>query len=167
MTQSRTDRIEKSVLLHAPIARVWSAISDSAQFGMWFGVAWEGPFVAGSRVHGRIVGTAVDADVAKMQDAHAGTPFEIDVERVDPMHHLSFRWRPSAPEPGTDAAAAPTTLVVFELTPAPEGTMLTITESGFDAIPIERRATAFSNNEHGWTLQLTLIEKYLIRVGHA
>ena len=97
MRESTTDRIEKSVLLRAPIARVWSAISDSTQFGTWFGVAWEGPFVAGTRVHGRIVGTAVNADVAKMQEPHVGTPFEIDIERIDPKHHLSFRWRPSPP----------------------------------------------------------------------
>jgi uncharacterized protein YndB with AHSA1/START domain len=163
MTASPTDRIEKSILLRSPIARVWSAVSDSTQFGAWFGVLWDGPFVAGSPLHGRIVGTTVDADVARLQEPHAGTPFDIYVERIEALHHLSFRWHPS-PEPGSDLTDAPTTLVVFELTPAPGGTLLTVTESGFDAIPLERRASAFSNNERGWTLQVTLIEKYLAGV---
>ena len=71
-----TDRIEREALLKAPLARVWRAVSDAAEFGRWFGVAFDGPFVEGERLTGRIVPTTVDAEVAKMQQPHEGKAFE-------------------------------------------------------------------------------------------
>ena len=156
-----TDRIEKQIVLRAPLDRVWSAVSDVRQFGAWFGVALDGPFEPGSRVCGRIVGTTVDPEVAKMQEPHAGTAFEVTVERVEPMRLLSFRWRPYPAEPGIDVATEATTLVEFELEAVPDGTVLRLTESGFDAIPLAQRTAAFASNEQGWAIQLTLVEKYL------
>ena len=160
MMTSTTDRIEKSAVLRAPLSRVWAAISDARQFGAWFGVALDGQLETGTRLHGRIVGTTVDAEVAKMQEPHTGVPFDVLVERVEPMRLLSFRWHPSA-RPDVDVAAEATTLVEFALEEVPGGTSVRITESGFDAIPLERRANAFAANEQGWTIQLTLIAKYL------
>ena len=156
-----TDRIEKKALLKAPRERVWRAISDSKEFGTWFGVTLDGPFVAGADMVGRITGTKVDPEVAKLQQPHAGKPFRIFVDRIEPMRLFSFRWHPGAVDPNVDYSKEPTTLVVFELEEAPGGTMLTITESGFDRIPLERRATAFEGNDAGWTHQTKLIEKYL------
>ncbi|HEX7080542.1 MAG TPA: SRPBCC family protein [Gammaproteobacteria bacterium] len=158
-----TDRIEKKVLLRAPRDRVWRAITDAKEFGTWFGVELDAPFVAGRRVPGRIVPTKVDADVAKLQEPHAGVACDFMIERIEPMSLFSFRWHPSAVEPGADYSAEPTTLVVFELEETAEGTLLTITESGFDAIPIERRAEAFKSNEGGWAIQTQLIKKYVER----
>lgn len=160
-----TDRIEKTTVLRAARDRVWRAISDVKEFGTWFGMELDGPFVAGSRLNGKIVPTQVDEKVAKYQEAYRGTAFEISVERVEPMRHLSFRWHPGAVEPGVDYSKEPTTLVAFELEEAPGGTRLTITESGFDQIPLERRAKAFAGNQEGWAVQATLIEKYLARQG--
>ena len=94
-----TDRIEKSVLLRAPRERVWRAISDSKQFGSWFGVQFDGPFVAGASIVGKLVGTTVDAEVAKRQEAHKGVRFEFAVDRVEPMRLFSFRWHPFAMDP--------------------------------------------------------------------
>ena len=158
-----TDRIEKKVLLRAPLDRVWSAISDAAQFGRWFGVAFDGPFVAGARLTGSITPTQVDAEVAKSQQPYAGAPFEIVVDRIEPMRLFSFRWHPFAVDPGHDYSQDPTTRVVFELQEAPGGTLLTITESGFDRIPPARRAKAFAANDEGWTAQARVIEKYLVQ----
>ncbi len=158
---SSTDRIEKKILLHAPRNRVWRAISDSKEFGSWFGAEFDGPFAAGARLSARIVPTKVDPEVAKMQEPHSGKTFEITVDRVEPMRLLSFRWHPFAVEEGVDYSKEPATLVMFELREAEGGTLLTITESGFDRIPLERRAEAFSSNEQGWEAQTTLIEKYL------
>ena len=158
-----TDRLEKKVLLHAPPDRVWSAISDARQFGIWFGVAFDAPFVAGARLTGRVTPTQVDADVAKSQQPYAGAAFEIVIDRIEPMRLFSFRWHPFAVDAGVDYSQEPTTLVVFELQQAPGGTLLTITESGFDRIPLARRAKAFTANEQGWTAQAKLIEKYLAR----
>jgi len=158
---TNTDRIEKKVLLRAPRERVWRAISDSRQFGSWFGVALDGPFAAGKGITGKIVPTTVDAEVAAMQKPYEGFRFEFLVERVEPMRLFSFRWHPYAMEAGVDYSKEPTTLVAFELEEASGGTMLTVTESGFDRIPLERRAKAFAANEGGWTSQMKLIEKYL------
>ena len=160
MTTS-SDRIEKKILLHAPRERVWRAISDARQFGSWFGVKLDGPFVAGARVTGKIAPTTVDAEVAKMQKPYEGFAFEITVDRVEPMRLFSFRWHPGGLDPGVDYSKEPTTVVAFELEEASGGTMLTITESGFEQIPLERRAKAFAGNEQGWSHQTRLIEKYL------
>lgn len=156
---SVTDRIQKQVLLNAPRERVWSAITDAAQFGAWFGAEFAGQFVAGATVKGRMVPTRVDPEVAKSQEAYAGIKFEILVERVEPMQAFAFRWHPY--DPGDNPASVPMTLVTFELRDAAEGTLLTITESGFDAVPLAKRAEAFTANEQGWTVQSRLIEKYL------
>ena len=158
---SNTDRIEKKVLLRAPRERVWRAISDSKQFGSWFGVAFDGPFVAGKPVTGKIVPTTVDEEVAKSQQPYTGFAFEFAVDRVEPIRLFSFRWHPYAVDKGVDYSKEPSTLVVFELEEAAGGTMLTVTESGFDRIPLERRAKAFAANEGGWNAQMKLIEKYL------
>jgi uncharacterized protein YndB with AHSA1/START domain len=156
-----TDRIEKSVLLRAPRERVWRAISDSKQFGRWFGVQFDGPFVAGASIVGKMVTTTVDAEVAKRQEAYKGHRFEFAVDRVEPMRFFSFRWHPFAMDSSVDYSKEPSTLVAFVLEEVQDGTRLTVTESGFDQIPIERRAKAFAANEGGWAAQMKLIEKYL------
>lgn len=156
-----TDRIEKKVVLRAPRERVWRAISDAKQFGSWFGVEFDGPFAANKRVIGKIVPTTVDPEVAKLQEPHAGTAFEFAVDQIEPPRLFSFRWHPFAVDAGVDYSKEQGTLVVFELEEASGGTILTLTESGFDRIPIERRAKAFAANDGGWNHQMKLIEKYL------
>lgn len=155
-----TDRIEKQILLRVPLELVWSAISNAREFGSWFGAQFDGPFVAGEQTTGKIVPTTVDEEVAKSQKPYEGQPFEITVERIEPMEHFSFRWHPYAVDPDVDYLKEPTTLVVFELEKITEGTLLTITESGYDSLPLDRRAKAFEMNEQGWEAQLTLIKKY-------
>jgi uncharacterized protein YndB with AHSA1/START domain len=155
------DRLEKRTILRASRERVWRAISEAGQFGSWFGVALDGEFTAGARITGRIAPTKVDPEVAKLQQPHVGLPFEIQVEHIEPMSLFSFRWHPYAIERGIDYSAEPTTLVEFRLEEVEAGTQLTITESGFRRIPLERRARAFTSNEGGWTHQLRLIGKYL------
>jgi Uncharacterized conserved protein len=140
---------------------VWNAISDSKQFGSWFGVRFQGPFVPGQPMAGKMTPTTVDPDVAKMQEPYTGMAFDFTIDRVEPMRLFSFRWHPFAIEPDFDYSSEPMTLVVFELEEVPEGTSLTITESGFDNIPLARRAKAFKANEGGWTHQIKLIEKYV------
>ena len=156
-----TDRIEKSVVLRAPQERVWRAISDSKQFGTWFGVEFDGPFVAGASIIGKMAPTRVAPEIAKRQEAYRGHRFEFQVDRVEPMRLFSFRWHPYAMDSSVDYSKEPTTLVVFQLDEVAGGTKLTVTESGFDQIPIERRAKAFAANEGGWAAQMKLIEKYL------
>jgi uncharacterized protein YndB with AHSA1/START domain len=158
---TNTDRIEKKVLLRAPRELVWRAIRDSSHFGSWFGAKFDGPFVAGARTTGKFVPTTADAEVAKQQKQYEGIAFEWSIDRIEPMRLFSLRWHPMAVEPGVDYSKEPTTLVVFELEETSGGTMLTVTESGFDQIPLERRAKAFSSHERGWTDQTTMMDKYL------
>jgi uncharacterized protein YndB with AHSA1/START domain len=155
------DRIEKKILLRASRARVWRALTDASEFGSWFGMKIDGSFVAGARVKATIVPTKVDAAVAELQKAHEGLAFEIAVDRIEPQRSFSFRWHPHAIERGVDYSAEPTTLVVFELEESEGGVLLTVTESGFDRIPLERRAKAFTANEQGWGMVVKLIEKHL------
>jgi uncharacterized protein YndB with AHSA1/START domain len=157
-----TDRIEKQVLLKAPRDRVWRAISDSREFGTWFGVAFDGPFAAGAETIGKIVPTKVDPEVARLQRPHEGKAFTISINRIEPMRLFSFRWHPGAIDPTVDYSDEPTTLVEFVLEEVPGGTMLTITESGFDRIPLKRRAKAFAGNDAGWSHQARSIEKFLV-----
>lgn len=149
--------ITKKILLHAPLERVWHALSDSASFGAWFGARFEGPFVAGQWVRGQIAPTQMDPEIAAMQAPYSGLPCDLLIERLEPPLLLSFRWHPGADPVPEDA----TTLVTFELAAAEGGTRLTITESGFEHLPPERRAKAFSDNEGGWELQTTLIAKFV------
>jgi uncharacterized protein YndB with AHSA1/START domain len=120
------DRIEKQVLLKAPLERVWRAISDSRRFGAWFGMEVEGSFVAGTRVRAKIRPTQVDAAVAEMQKPYDGVAFDLWIERVEPMRCFAFRWHPGVPESDVPLPDEERTLVVFELEQKPDGVLLTI-----------------------------------------
>ena len=114
-------------------------------------------------MRGVIVPTTVDADVAKAQKEYEGLAFEISIEQMEPERLFSFRWHPFAVEPNFDYSAEPTTLVEFILEQKTDGVLLTVTESGFDRIPLARRAKAFTANEGGWTMVMKLIEKHLAK----
>lgn len=159
-----TDRIAKQVVLRAPMDRVWRAISDSQEFGRWFGVRIDRPFVPGTSVTATITGTTVDEEVAEMQRPHAGAKATWQIVAVEPPRRFAYRWHPFAVEPdpeNQDYAAEPTTLVEFTLSPTTDGVLLTIVESGFDAIPAARRSAAFEANSGGWAKQVELVRKYL------
>ena len=156
-----TDRIEKEVLLKAPLERVWRAISDADEFGQWFGVRFDGPFVPGTAVTGVITPTTVDADVARAQEPHSGKADTWQIVAVEPHRRLAFRWHPYGVEDEVDYSKEPTTLVEFTLDDTADGVLLRIVESGFDAIPAERRTSAFEANSEGWAAQTELVRKYL------
>ncbi len=145
-----TDRIEKTIFLRAPRSRVWRAIANAEEFGTWFGAKLESGFAPGARVKGRITTPGYEHVI-----------MDITIERVDPERLLSLRWHPYAIEPGVDYSGEPTTLVEFRLEEAPGGTRLTVTESGFDRIPVSRRAEAFRMNDQGWAEQMKNIERYV------
>jgi uncharacterized protein YndB with AHSA1/START domain len=149
-TTTSTDRIEKQIILEAPRSRVWRALTDVSKFNTWFGVSLTAPFTPGAEVSGKI--SIRNYDHVTMR---------IWIEAMDPERFFSFRWHPYAIEPEVDYSAEPTTLVSFTLEDAPDGTKLTIVESGFDAIPESRRAKAFSMNDKGWTGQAENIRKFL------
>jgi uncharacterized protein YndB with AHSA1/START domain len=145
-----TDRIEKHVTLDAPRARVWRALTDVRQFNAWFGIALTSPFTPGAAVSGTFP-----------NPRYAHLTMTILIDRMEPERFFSFRWHPYAIEEGVDYSAEPTTLVTFTLEEVAGGTHLTIVESGFNAIPVARRAKAFSMNSNGWAAQAENIRKFL------
>jgi uncharacterized protein YndB with AHSA1/START domain len=155
------DRIEKKMLLRAPLERVWRALADSAEFGTWFGLKVDAPFTPGAVIHAVLTPTQIDAEVGAAQKSHEGTAFVIMVETMEPQRRFSFRWHPHAIEPGADYSAEPTTLVSFTLEQTEDGILLTVTESGFENIPVERRAKAFEANEQGWGMMVRVFGKYV------
>jgi uncharacterized protein YndB with AHSA1/START domain len=148
---SPTDRIERKIHLKAPRSRVWRALSNAEEFGNWFGVALKGKtFTAGQRVQGHVTYLGYEHVV-----------FDVVIERLEPETLLSWRWHPAAIDAAVDYSREPTTLVVFELHESPSGTLLSVAESGFDAIPAVRRLEAFRLNNGGWDGQMANIAKHV------
>ncbi len=154
MSPTSTDRIERKILLRAPRSQVWRALTNPVEFGTWFGVKVEGAFAPGARVRGAIT-----------HKGYEHLTWNITIERIEPERVFSWRWHPYAVEPGVDYSTEPTTLVVFELEDAAGGTMLTVVESGFDQVPLARRAQAYRMNGEGWTYQMQAIEGYVATAG--
>ena len=145
-----TARIEKEIVVHAPRTKVWRAITDFREFGKWFLADMQDPFVPGSLSKGHIT-----------HPGYEHLTMELLIERMEPEHLFSWRWHPYAVDPKKDYSSEPTTLVVFELEEIAEGTRIKVTESGFDAIPLERRAEAFRMNSGGWAQQVQNIARYV------
>ena len=145
-----TDRIEKRVVLRAPRTRVWRALTNAEEFGAWFRVKLEGAFAEGKWIRGTLA-----------VPGHEGVKLEMLIERIDPERYFAYRWHPYAVDPKVDYSAEPTTLVEFHLEDAEGGTALTIVESGFDRIPLARRAEAFRMNENGWAAQTKQLARYV------
>ncbi|HRD29358.1 MAG TPA: SRPBCC family protein [Caulobacter sp.] len=147
-----SDRIEKSIDLKASVARVWRALTDSAEFGAWFRVDLDGPFVAGEEVRGRVTHPGYEHLVWKAT-----------VVRMDEPTLFAFTWHPYAVDADVDYDSEPPTLVEFRLEALADGVRLTICESGFDALPAERRDEAFLRNSGGWTAQVENIRAHVER----
>jgi uncharacterized protein YndB with AHSA1/START domain len=150
MNEISSDRIQKKIVLSATPARVWRALSDSAEFGEWFRLKLEGPFREGATVRGRLT-----------YPKYEHLTIELQVEKLETERYFAYRWHPYALDTNVDYSDEPTTLVEFQIEPATGGTLLTITESGFDRIPAARRAEAFRMNEGGWSEQIKNIEKHV------
>jgi uncharacterized protein YndB with AHSA1/START domain len=145
-----SDRIEKRVELKAPVARVWRALTNHREFGQWFNVNLDGPFEVGKTVRGPITHPGYEHIV-----------MEATVKDMDPERLFSFTWHPHAIDPSVDYSKEPQTRVEFSLEPTSTGTLLTVTESGFDKLPPQRRETAFRGNEGGWSGQIKNIDRYV------
>lgn len=165
------DKIEKRVTLRAPVSRVWRALTDAEEFGQWFGVKLEGPFVVGKAVTGTFAGGIDEAAIREYQESLGLEPAKLKLpernlvfctmERIEPEHTFSFRWIPFGIDAEADLDNEPTTLVEFRLAAVPEGTLLTIVESGFDRVPAHRRERAFRMNDGGWAAQTENIKRYV------
>lgn len=151
---SVNDRIEKRIELKAPLSRVWRALTDYHEFGEWFGVKINSPFVAGQVSLGHMT-----------YPGYEHVKWDAAVQKMEPERLFSFTW----PHPKSfnkadypqDYANEPRTLVEFRLEKTATGTLLIVTESGFDKLPNDRRTDAFRRNDGGWTQQMKNIEKHV------
>jgi uncharacterized protein YndB with AHSA1/START domain len=144
------DRIEKRIELKAPLSRVWRALTDYREFGLWFRVKLDGPFVPGQVSTGWIT-----------YPGYEHLKWEAVVQKMEPERLFSFTWHPYAVDPKMDYSQEPPTLVEFRLEATKGGTLLTVTESGFDKVPSHRRPEALRMNERGWTEQMKKIESHV------
>jgi len=146
----QTDRIEKRIELKAPVSRVWTAITDHEEFGQWFRVKLDGPFVAGQVSTGHIT-----------YPGYEHLKWNAVVQKMEPERLFSFTWHPYAVDQSVDYSKEEPTLVEFRLAPVEGGTVLTVTESGFDKLPAHRRDQAFRSNDGGWAQQMENIRKHV------
>jgi uncharacterized protein YndB with AHSA1/START domain len=144
------NRIEKQIELKAPISRVWRALTDYREFGEWFRVKLDGPFVPGQVSRGHVT-----------YPGYEHLQWEAVVQAMEPESLFSFTWHPYAVDPQVDYSKESPTLVEFKLEKTPGGTLLLLTESGFNNIPEDRRLEAFRRNDGGWTEQMKNIEKHV------
>jgi uncharacterized protein YndB with AHSA1/START domain len=144
------DRIEKQIDLKAPVSRVWQALTDYREFGEWFRVKLEGPFMAGHVSRGQIT-----------HPGYEHLRMEFVVQKVEPERYFSYTWHPYAIDPKVDYSQETPTLVEFRLEKSAKGTLLKVTESGFENVPSGRRLEAFRMNDNGWGQQLGNIESYV------
>ncbi len=145
-----SDRIEKTIDLRAPIERVWSAITDFNEFGQWFRVKLDGPFVAGQPSRGHIT-----------YPGYEHVAWQAQVVTMDHPRLFSFTWHPYGIDPDVDYSKETPTLVEFRLEPIATGTRLVVVESGFDKVPAHRREEAFRMNDGGWAEQVKNIQAHV------
>jgi len=148
--ETQKDRIEKRIELRVPVSRVWRALTDHREFGEWFRVKLEGPFVAGQPTRGRIT-----------YPGYEHVLWQAVVRTMEPERLFSFTWHPYGIDPQVDYTKETPTLVEFRLEETANGTLLILTESGFDKVPANRRAEAFRMNDGGWTEQMKNIERHV------
>jgi len=146
------DRIEKRIELKAPISRVWRALTDYREFGEWFLVKLDGPFVLGQVSTGHIT-----------YPGYEHVKWEAVVQKMEPERYFSYTWHPYAVDSNVDYSKETPTLVEFTLEKTPGGTLLTVTESGFEKVPAGRRPDALRMNDRGWTQQIKNIESYVAK----
>jgi uncharacterized protein YndB with AHSA1/START domain len=144
------NKIEKRIELKMPVSRVWRALTDNREFGEWFRVRLEGPFVPGQESRGNITYPGYEHVV-----------WTAVVQEMEPERLFSFTWHPYAVDPNVNYSKETPTLVEFRLEKAGSGTLLVLTESGFENIPAERRLEAFRRNDGGWTEQMKNIEAHV------
>jgi uncharacterized protein YndB with AHSA1/START domain len=150
MPQTIPDRIEKKIVLRAPRSRVWRALTDAREFSEWFRVDLRGQFETGKEISGKVT-----------YPGYEHLTMTARVERMEPERVFSFRWHPAAIDLAVDYSGEPTTLVEFRLEDTAEGTLLTVTESGFQALPAARQGFAHEANSGGWEEQLRNIERHV------
>jgi uncharacterized protein YndB with AHSA1/START domain len=141
-----SDSIEREILIQAPVAVVWTVVTEPEQIAGWFSDAVELDLRPGGEAlfHWRDHESAVEGRV----------------ERVEPPHLFSFRWVVGA---GGKLDEHNSTLVEFRLSAEGEGTRLTVVESGFAAlaVPEGERRRHYEDHTRGWDREVGDLSDYV------
>ncbi len=143
-------KIERRVEINAPIAKVWEVIIDHKKFGEWFRCKLDQPFKEGEVSTGMM--TFPGAEHVK---------WNAKVIKIESERCLEFSWPPYIEDETVDLSNEPWLNCRFELESIPGGTLLTITESGFDKLSPVIRDDARRGNEQGWEIQAGHILEYV------
>ena len=141
--------IERTRTVKATRERVWRALTTAEEFSEWFRVKVDGPFEAGKRF-----------DLVATLPGWEGFRFWFEIVEMTPPERFSYRWLPGAVVDDSDSTP---TLVTFTLEEVAGGTKLTVLETGFEGVSLEKRARAFQLNTDGWRDQMASLERYLGR----
>jgi uncharacterized protein YndB with AHSA1/START domain len=149
MPIAELSRIDRNIEIQAPPERVWRALTSAAELSAWFQVKIEGEIAAGNEVWM----TSVHPD-------HAGQRWPVRIVELTPPRRVVSQWHPGAVDPKTDYSREPQTTVTFTLEPSGRGTRLSLAETGFDEIALERRANVYADNTQGWDEVLLWLQKH-------
>jgi uncharacterized protein YndB with AHSA1/START domain len=147
--QTELDRIERKIVIRAPRSRVWRALTTAREFSKWFHVEMQGEFAPGARI-----------PMSSTYPGCEGVSFTVEIQEISPETGFSWKWHPGMPQPGIDYSKEPATTVEFRLEEVVGGTLVTVVESGFDQIPLSRRAHVFEENTEGWRIQMESLDSY-------
>ncbi len=134
--------IRQQVVLKAPREKVWEAISTPEGWNGWFGENAQGGFQLGDTM-------ILD-----------GISYAVVVEMEAPSR-FAYKWHPGEECAVDKYPESEMTTVRFLLEDHPEGTLLTLIETGFENIPEERRARCVTLNTDGWRWELGELQAYL------
>ena len=150
MTIAELSRIDRTIEIAAPPERVWRALTDVAELSEWFQVTIEGHIAPGSELW-----------MTSVLPQHAGQRWPVRILELTPPRRVVWQWHPGEVDPARDYSREPQTTVTFTLEPSEQGTRLSLAETGFDALALERRAKAFADNSQGWTEVLDWLQRYV------
>lgn len=149
MMLTELTRVDRAIEIRATPERVWRALTTRDELSAWFRVAIDGEIAAGREVW-----------MTSTDPTYAGQRFKVRFTELTPPRRLVWQWHPGEVDPKVDYSREPETTVTIELEPTPDGTRVSVSETGFDRISLERRAKVYRDNDQGWAEVLTWLRNH-------
>lgn len=147
---NESDKIEKEIVIQAPIERVWRALIDYQEFGKWFQVKLDQPFETGKDSTGHMT-----------IPGYEHIKWEAQVLEIKENSLFSFTWPPYVENTDVDLSKEPWLTTVFTLTETSGGTVVKVVESGFSKLAASIRSEARTGNIDGWNFQMENLSNYV------
>lgn len=140
MSVEVADTIERELILPVPRGAVWAALTTAEGLASW----WS---------RGASVDLQLGGEIALEFGSEHGD-HQCTIVALEPERLFAVTWQPFQSEPDASAAVDLTTRVEFRLEDHPEGTRLSLRESGFAALPGTLGDRTFAGNRHGWDVDV-------------